>query len=214
MDLALAKEFVADTEAEAIAKAADHFGVSKAQLEVRALPERLGLSGLGSRVVILASIKEEPAELGPVGEFVAGVLRRMGVAGRIRLDEAEDDGEIVIRLRGEGLQAWLRQDSRVLDALSHLAQRAAQKLIGEEASVRVNVPRGLEVPGSEGGDGPFERLASKTAEEVRKTGKPVVLRPMNSRERWIVHNHIKEMEGLRSESVGEGRMRCVKIEPE
>jgi spoIIIJ-associated protein len=138
----------------------------------------------------------------------------MGVAGRIRLDEAEDDGEIVLKLRGEGLQAWLRQDSRVLDALSHLAQRAAQKLVGEEASVRVNVPRGLEVPGSEEGDGPLERLAAKTAEEVRKTGKPVVLRPMNSKERWVVHNHIKGMEGLRSESEGEGRMRCVKIEPE
>jgi predicted RNA-binding protein Jag len=49
---------------------------------------------------------------------------------------------------------------------------------------------------------------------VRKTGKPAVLRPMNSKERWIVHNFIKGMEGLRSESVGEGRMRRVKIEPE
>ena len=45
MDLAVAKEFVGDTEAEAVEKAAKFFGVKQAQLEVRALPENLRLSG-------------------------------------------------------------------------------------------------------------------------------------------------------------------------
>jgi spoIIIJ-associated protein len=49
---------------------------------------------------------------------------------------------------------------------------------------------------------------------VTRTGQPVVLRPMNSKERWVVHNVVNETSGLRSESEGEGRMRRVKIEPE
>jgi predicted RNA-binding protein Jag len=49
---------------------------------------------------------------------------------------------------------------------------------------------------------------------VTKTGEPVLLRPMNSKERWVIHNVVNETAGLRSESVGEGRMRRVKIEPE
>ncbi len=49
---------------------------------------------------------------------------------------------------------------------------------------------------------------------MTRTGQSVVLRPMNSKERWLVHNVVNETPGLRSESEGEGRMRRVKIEPE
>ncbi len=64
MDLAVVKEFVGDSEAEAVEKAAQFFGVSSAQLELRTLPSNLGLSGLGSRVVVLASVKGQRAEGG------------------------------------------------------------------------------------------------------------------------------------------------------
>jgi spoIIIJ-associated protein len=65
-----------------------------------------------------------------------------------------------------------------------------------------------------GEDTELEALARKTAEEVRRTGKPSLLHPMNSKERWVVHNAVADIDGLRSESVGEGRLRRVQIEPE
>ncbi len=238
MDLTVAKEFVGDSEAEAVEKAVKFFGVSAAQLELRTLPSNLGMSGLGSRVVVLASTKDEPVELGPVGEFISGVLERMQVSGRAGLEEVEAEGEVVITLRSQGLQEWARQDSRVVGALSHLAQRVAQKQMGEDASARVELPGGergdrgdrLERGGrrdrggradrrgrddrGESDDAALEKLAHESAAEVTRTGQPVVLRPMNSKERWLVHNVVNETPGLRSESEGEGRMRRVKIEPE
>ncbi len=36
---------------------------------------------------------------------------------------------------------------------------------------------------------------------------------MNSRDRWVVHNALKELEGVESQSVGEGRLKRVKIYP-
>jgi|GEM_PF-3117984 len=230
MDLSVAKEFVGKNEAEAIEKAAQFFGVSAGQLEIRTLPEGMKLSGLGTRVVVLASVSEEPVELGPVGEFVAGVLERMGVGGSSGLNEIESDGEVLITLRGASLQNWARQDSRVLGALTHLASRVAQRRVGEDASARVELPgeqrsrrgenrgetrgdyRGEHRDGSE--DAALEKLAQESAAEVSKTGEPVVLRPMNSKERWVIHNAVKEFRGLRSESTGEGRTRRVKIERE
>ena len=238
MDLTLAKEFVGASEAEAVEKAAKFFGVSAAQLELRTLPSDLGVAGLGSRVVVLASTKDEPVELGPVGEFISGVLERMQVSGRAGLEEVEAEGEVVITLRSQGLREWARQDSRVLGALSHLAQRVAQKRMGEDASARVELPGGEQEtrgdrqergvrrdrgdraarPGrgnrGESDDTALEKLAHESAAEVTRTGRAVLLRPMNSKERWLIHNVVNETPGLRSESEGEGRMRRVKIEPE
>jgi spoIIIJ-associated protein len=132
--------------------------------------------------------------------------------------------ETVLTLRSQGVQSWLRQDARMADALSHLAQRAAQKLIGPEASARVDVPGAAREDGRREGrsrergdresDDALEAMAREIAEEVSKTGEPKLLRPMNSKERWVVHNAIKDMQGLRSQSIGDGRQRRVKIEPE
>ncbi len=163
MDLTLAKEFVGDSEAEAVEKAAQFFGVSAAQLELRTLPSNLGVSGLGSRVMVLASVKGERGERGDRGE---------------RRDRGDRGGRGGRRDRGDRGNHGDRSDRGERD------------------------------------DAALEKLAHESAAEVTRTGQPVVLRPMNSKERWLVHNVVNETPGLRSESEGEGRMRRVKIEPE
>jgi hypothetical protein len=59
----------------------------------------------------------------------------------------------------------------------------------------------------------LERMAREGAEIVRRTGEPELLRPMNSRERWVVHNALKDERGVRSESEGEGPRKRVRIAP-
>ncbi len=169
MDLTVAKEFVGDSEAEAVEKAAKFFGVSAAQLELRTLPQSLGVSGLGSRVVVLASLEGERGERG----------------------ERRDRGD-----RGE------RRD------------RGDRGGRGGRGGRRDRGDRSDRNDRGESDDAALEKLAHESAAEVTRTGQPVVLRPMNSKERWVVHNVVNETAGLRSESEGEGRMRRVKIEPE
>ena len=52
-----------------------------------------------------------------------------------------------------------------------------------------------------------------SGQRVRETGEAATLDEMSSRDRWIVHNALKDVEGIGSESVGEGRMKRVKIFP-
>lgn len=166
MDLAVVKEFVGGSEAEAVEKAAQFFGVSSAQLELRTLPSNLGVSGLGSRVVVLASVKGERSD--------RGERQERGDRGE-RRDRGDRGGRGGRRDRGD---------------------------------------RGDRSDRGDRDDAALEKLAHESAAEVTRTGQPVVLRPMNSKERWVVHNVVNETPGLRSESEGEGRMRRVKIEPE
>lgn len=206
------REFVGETPEIAAQKAAQYFGVPLGQVDVRVISDRLRISGLGARVLVLAAIRqqeeaeEEDVQLGPVGEFVAGILRRLRLPGRIRVDEFEAEGEVVLTLRGDGAHDLGRRDSRLLEALSHLASRMVQKRT-DGASARV------EVEGDGSADPKLESTARRAAEEVQKTGAAVELAPMNSRQRFVVHTALRDFDKVRTESVGEGRERRVRIVP-
>jgi spoIIIJ-associated protein len=136
-----------------------------------------------------------------------GVLERMGLSGGVQLEEYQEEGEVTVRIRGAGVQDLLRGDRRVHGALTHLANRAAQKLVQPDVAVRVETESGS------GGEDRLEEMARSRAQEARSSGREVVLPPMDSRERWIVHNTLKTVSGIRTESVGAGRLKRVKILP-
>lgn len=61
-----------------------------------------------------------------------------------------------------------------------------------------------------------ERLSEQVvqwAEAVKKTGQPMDLHSMNAADRRTVHKTISEIDGVSSESAGEGRDRHVVISP-
>jgi len=154
-----------------------------------------------------------------------------------------EDGEILVTLSGRAISALADRDPRVIAALSHLAHRAAEALIEEGAMAQVLVkgarrPReeSRERPQREGrrdrregrGDrferarepydrdideAELERMAKEAARSVRESGESELLPAMNSRERWFVHNALKDERGVRSESEGEGARKRVKIFP-
>jgi predicted RNA-binding protein Jag len=186
--------------------------------------------------------------LGEVGKFVVGLLERMKLTD-VTAGESESEGLTTVTVAGKGIVSLAEREPRLLAALSHLAHRAAEALIGEEASAQVEI-RGLRrAPredsrerggrerdsrrggGRDGGrrddrprggrdsddrdidEAELERLAKDSARDVRDSGEPKLLPPMNSRERWFVHNALKDERGVRSESEGEGARKRIKIFP-
>jgi predicted RNA-binding protein Jag len=274
------REFTGETAEAAIASASGHFGVPETQLDVKVVPRSLGVSGLGNRFLILATVREAPQKTGPVSDFVQAVLQHLNATARLKLHEDERDGTILIQLEGPRVAELSEQDPNFLPALSHIADRAAARLIGVDAKaeVQISAPRpsggggggdgrgrsrdrdrggdrggrggrgGRERGGDRGGSGrrderggrggrggdrgrpearngrssglddqereAVEQYAREAAEEVVRTGEPKILRDMNSRERWVVHNTVRDIEGVRSESIGEDPSKRVKLLPE
>lgn len=210
------KEFAADSREAAVERAARFFGTSPERLEVRIVSDHIEVSGLGDRVLVLTSPKLEPVELGPIGEFVEQMLGRMRLRGDVRVDEQKrEDGEVSISLRGAGIEPLVRRERRLADALSHIVSRAAQNLMENAPRVTVQIGAGGGAGARAGasGEARLEQLAKTKAEEARRAGKPVELSPMNSRERWVIHNALKQEAGVRSQSVGDGRQKRVRISP-
>ncbi len=61
--------------------------------------------------------------------------------------------------------------------------------------------------------GKLKRLAELKAQEVLIKGETEVLPPMGSFERFVIHDYLKDRDGVRTESFGEGRERHIEINP-
>ena len=61
--------------------------------------------------------------------------------------------------------------------------------------------------------GAVKRLTEQKTQEVLMRGVPEVLPPMGSFQRFIIHDYLKDREGVRTESFGEGKDRHIEIQP-
>ena len=97
------------------------------------------------------------------------------------------------------------KDGEVVDALQQLTRLAVQQRIGERSHLIVDVDGFLRRKREH-----LREQALDVIDEVRETGEPVNMKPMNSFERKIVHDMVRE-EGLKSRSHGEEPHRYVTV---
>lgn len=121
---------------------------------------------------------------------------------------AEGEAEIYADLYGKDKEILVARGGEVLKALEHLAFRALglEPMQHEKIHLDCGGFRALR----------FEELrmtARVAAERVQTSQQPFQLNPMSSRERRIVHLALKDMPGVRTESVGSGEERQVVIHP-
>ena len=97
------------------------------------------------------------------------------------------------------------KDGEVVDALQQLTRLAVQQKIGERSHLIVDVDGFLRRKREH-----LREQALDVIDEVRESGQPVNMKPMNSFERKIVHDMVRE-EGLKSRSHGEEPHRYVTV---
>jgi len=148
--------------------------------------------------------------LGEIGEFVCGLIERLG-AGPFEIAESgEGEGLIVLQLRGAGAARLSSGDGRAVDAIQLLANQASMRASGDDAKRVV-----VEVEGNTDQRSAFlEKIAERAAQRARETGRPVALEAMSPKERRVVHVALREVGGIATMSVGEGRYRQVVVVPE
>jgi spoIIIJ-associated protein len=120
----------------------------------------------------------------------------------------EGDAEVLADLDGRDKEILLGHNAEVLKAFEHLAFKALRLEPAYHEKIHVDSAgyRALR----------FEELrmtARVAAERVQSSRQPFQLNPMSSRERRIVHLALKEMTGVRTESIGVGEERQVVIHP-
>ena len=148
---------------------------------------------------------EENAKVKAAVDYLREVITLMGVEN-VTFSTVQKGEATIIRLDGEKLGALIGRRGETMESLSYLASLVANRLEGDYIKL------GLDVAGyRDKRESDLTALAQRIGAKVRKTGRSFAMEPMNPYERRIIHSAISKMEGVRSESKGEGRDRRVVI---
>jgi spoIIIJ-associated protein len=147
--------------------------------------------------------------------FLESLVRASGLELKVSVRPVSAEGsgtdseaEILADLDGRDKEILLERGAEVLKAFEHLAFKALrlEPVYHEKIHIDSGGYRALR----------FEELrmtARVAAERVQASRQPFRLNPMSSRERRIVHLALKDVAGVRTESVGIGEERQVVIHP-
>lgn len=140
-------------------------------------------------------------------DFVEGLLDILDLPGDI-VEEVQED-QAVVRITEVGSGLLIGRRGATLDALQELVRSAVQRQTERRSHVRVDVEgyRARQV----------DKLREKARDaiaEVRETGEPVRLEPMDAYERKLMHDLVSKTGGVTSLSEGNEPKRRVVIQPD
>ena len=144
--------------------------------------------------------------------FVRTLVDRMQMNVEVNLAPNDGEGtpdEIRIEIEGPDSGRIIGKKGNVLDAIQYLTARIV---------VRPGEPRRHVIVDAEGYRARHEdqlaQMARRLAQRVATEGKVITFDPMSARERRIVHMALRDVKGVRTESMGEEPQRRVQIIPD
>lgn len=135
-----------------------------------------------------------------VSEILENILGLLALEGSFEVEEGVD--EITVSIDASDTGRLIGYKGETVDSL----QLLVNQILGKQSEVFKRVV--IDVGGwRKSKEGELENKARKWAEEVKESGHEMELEPMPSWQRRIIHLIIEEIDGVESESVGEGRER-------
>ena len=147
----------------------------------------------------------EDTPAGRAQKFLMDVTDRMGVKVDVYVNDSEPDS-LSIHMIGDTLGILIGRRGETLDALQYLTSLQVNK--GREGYIRVTLD--TENYRAKREDS-LRRLAQRMANRAVKTGRKVVLEPMNPYERRVLHTALQNHPSVTTHSEGEEPNRRVVI---
>jgi spoIIIJ-associated protein len=208
-------EVSAKTEEEAVAIALAELGLSRSEVEVVVLKKgKSGIFGFGSeevkvRVTPLAKLPSNEGDTGIMAKTVLEeILALIKVSASVVLlgRGVGETGTIQLDIRGEDLGILIGRRGETLSSLQYLVNLIVSRRVKAHVGVVVDV-EGYRQRRYES----LRLLAQRLAEQVKSTGRPVILEPMPANERRIIHLELKDNPYVTTQSIGQGDERKVSI---
>ena len=140
-----------------------------------------------------------------IQDAVRECLKRMNVSVEVFADDSQPD-TVAIHMMGDTLGILIGRRGETLDALQYLTSLQVNK--GQDEYIRVTVDSENYRAKREDS---LRRLALRMANRAQKTGRRVVLEPMNPYERRVLHTTLQNHPAVTTHSEGEEPNRHVVI---
>ena len=136
--------------------------------------------------------------------FLQGMFERMGI--KVALKSVTEDGILKVDMSGRNMGMLIGRRGETLDALQYLTSLVLNN--GKEDYTKVMLDT---EDYRKKREDTLRRLAARLADKVQKSGKRVVLEPMNPYERRILHSTLQDFEDVYTYSEGEDPYRSVVV---
>ena len=192
---------------EAIKSALDELQCTIEQVIVTVIEtESRGFFGFGSKEAKISVVKKFNPEL-TAKNFINEVMSAIGLNVNINM-MFKDDKHLNIELDGENISALIGKRGQTLESLQHLISLVVNKGQGPYVNVILDIADYREKRKET-----LEKLALNLAKKAKSTDQSVVLEPMISSERRIIHIALQNHKYVYTQSQGEEPYRNVVILP-
>lgn len=154
---------------------------------------------------ILSDLDDEAA-LTQLALYLTNITNELNAPALVKTER--ENGLVIFHLDTKKQGILIGKHGKMLNALQYLAQVFIHRVAKNKLSVVVNV-----------GDyrqkrqAILERLAQRTAEKVKRTGRPVFLEPMPAFERKQIHSALSHDDSVKTHSEGDEPYRYLVVEP-
>jgi len=200
-------EKTAKTVQEAVKQALNELGIEREEADIEVVEEPskglfgiLGVKPARVRVVIKNTIGLRAKQI------LGNVLGAMDIAAEVKVHEENEN--VHINLEGSDLGVLIGRRGETLDALQYLVSLSVNKNQEHRKKIFLDI-EGYRKRREE----TLQKLAIKLADKARQRGRNVVLEPMNSLERRIIHTALQGRDDIATFSEGEEPYRKIIIAP-
>jgi spoIIIJ-associated protein len=139
-------------------------------------------------------------------QLMMGLLERLEIRGV--LEGFLREGEIHLEVRGDQEGVLIGKHGRTLDSLQFLINRMVNKQLKETVRVILDINDYRKRRADN-----LKKMAIQLGEQAKTKGHSLTIGPFNAHDRRIIHLVLKEDPSLRTESLGEGEMKRIRIIP-
>jgi spoIIIJ-associated protein len=139
-------------------------------------------------------------------ELMLGLLQRMGMETEV--EGLFRDGELHLEVKSDAEGILIGKHGRTLESFQILINRMVNKRLREPVRVILDIAHYKKRRADS-----LAKMAARLGENAKRTGKGVTIGPLNAHDRRIIHVTLKEDPSLRTESLGDGEMKRIRIIP-
>lgn len=137
---------------------------------------------------------------------MAGLMERIGVGTEV--EGSLKEGNVYLEIKGDREGILIGRHGRTLESLQMLINRMVNKHLKNPVRVVLDIDGYRKRRGET-----LAKMAVRLGEKAKRTGHALTVGPFNAHDRRIIHITLKEDSSLRTESLGEGEMKRIKIIP-
>jgi spoIIIJ-associated protein len=137
-------------------------------------------------------------------QLTIGLVERMGV--RTEVEGFLKEGTVYLEIKGDQEGILIGKHGRTLESLQMLVNRMVNKRLKIATRVVLDIDDYRKRRAES-----MAMIAHRLGEKAKRIGHSLTVGPFNSHDRRVIHLTLKEDPSLKTESLGEGELKKIKI---